>query len=549
MKHRLDPLLRPKSVAVVGASAREDSMGEWSLRNLERGGFEGAVYPVNPGYEELRGLRCYPDLSSLPETPDMVMFAVGDHRLESSLDEAIACGIPAAVMMSSLYLDNDTTPDLRSRVSGKIRSSGMLVCGANGMGFYNVRDKVWGCGFDSRLHAAAGNASLICHSGSGMCGIIDCDERVRINFAVSTGNELSVSMDEYMDFVLDLPETKVVGLFIETARNPAGFRAALQKATDKQIPVIALKVGRTEKSATLAVSHSGAMAGDDATYEALFDRYGVHRVDDMDEMATAMILFAELNPIGPGGLVTLHDSGGERQLIVDLAEDAGVPLTELQPDTVKKLEAVLPPELPAINPLDAWSRGGPDAGRLMTDCLAIMMADPGVAMGGLIHDRAPDGLIYGSYIGYMEAARERSGKPVALASSRQGTGKDDRVVEATHRGYPVLDGVVPFLEGVRGLMDYRDYLGRPAVEADIVDDGVVAAWRSRLGDSAHVDEATALAMFREFGIESSFSVVAESRDAVVAAASGLQYPLVIKTAIPGIAHKSGPGGRHAEHRQ
>ena len=542
MKHRLDPLLRPKSVAVVGASARPDSMGEWSLLNLERGGFEGAIYPINPGYDELRGLRCYPDLASLPETPDMVMFAVGDHRLETSLDDAIACGIPAAVMMSSLYLDDDTTPDLRARVKKKIDAAGMLVCGANGMGFYNVRDNVWGCGFDSRLHTAVGNASLICHSGSGMCGIIDCDERVRINFAVSTGNELSVSMDEYMDFVLDLPETKVVGLFVETSRNPEGFRAALEKATGKKIPVIALKVGRTRKSAALAVSHSGAMAGDDATYEALFDRYGVHRVDDMDEMATAMILFAELNPIGPGGLVTLHDSGGERQLIVDLAADAGVPLTELQPDTVRKLEAVLPPELPAINPLDAWSRGGPDAGQLMTDCLAIMMADPGVAMGGLIHDRAPDGFIYGSYLDYMEAAHERTGKPVALASSRQGTGKDDRVVEATHRGYPVLDGVVPFLQGVRGLMDYRDYLDRPAITAVAVDDDVVSAWRSRLRESVHVDEATALAMFRDFGIASSGAVVAESRDAIVAAASGQQYPLVLKTAMPGIAHKSDKGG-------
>ena len=542
MTHRLDPLLRPKSVAVVGASAREDSMGEWSLENLERGGFEGTIYPVNPGYETLRGLRCYPDLSSLPETPDMVMFAVGDHRLEASLDEALACGIPAAVIMSSLYLDDDTTPDLRARVQDKIDKSGMLVCGANGMGFYNVRDKVWGCGFDSRHHTAEGNVSLICHSGSGMCGIIDCDERVRINFAVSTGNELSVSMDEYMDFVLDLPETKVVGLFIETARNPDGFRAALRKATDNQIPVVALKVGRTKKSAALAVSHSGAMAGDDATYEALFDRYGVHRVEDMDEMATAMILFAELNPIGPGGLVTLHDSGGERQLIVDLAASAGVPLTELQPDTVEKLERVLPPELPAINPLDAWSRGGPDAGQLMTDCLAIMMEDPGVAMGGLIHDRAPDGFIYGSYIDYMESAHERTGKPVALASSRQGTGKDDRVVETTHRGFPVLDGVVPFLKGVRGLMDYRDYLERPAIEVGGDSAAVVRRWQDEVKTTDSFDEAMALEMFRAFGIETSRSEIVENEEQLEMAASKMEYPLVLKTAVAGIAHKSDQGG-------
>ena len=288
MKHRLDPLLRPRSVAVVGASARTDSLGEWALKNLGLGGYPGRIYPVNPNYDELQGHRCYASLADLPETPDLVIFAVGDQRIEYSLDEAIAAGVPAAVLQSTLYLDDDSDPPLRERVRAKIQASGMLVCGANGMGFYNVRDNVWTCGFDSTSHEASGNVALISHSGSGMSGIIDCDERVRINVAVSTGNELSVTMDEYLDFVLDLPETRVVGLFIETARNPGGFAAALAKAAERRIPIVALKVGRTEKSAALAVSHSGAMAGDDATYEALFDRYGVQRARDQDEFtATA----------------------------------------------------------------------------------------------------------------------------------------------------------------------------------------------------------------------------------------------------------------------
>jgi acyl-CoA synthetase (NDP forming) len=124
-------------------------------------------------------------------------------------------------------------------------------------------------------------------------------------------------MDQYLDFVLDLPETKVVGLFIETARNPDGFISALKKARDKKIPIVALKVGRTKESAKLTLSHSGAMAGDDDTYDAIFDKYGVQRVRDMDELATALILFSEFGLIGDGGLVTLHDSGGERQLLIN----------------------------------------------------------------------------------------------------------------------------------------------------------------------------------------------------------------------------------------
>ena len=155
MKHRLDPLLRPRSVAVVGASARADSLGDWALSNLRRGGFRGEIYPVNPGYEELQGIRCYAALAALPDTPDLVVFAVGDHRIETALDEAIAAGVPAAVIQSTLYIDDDATPPLRERVRKKIEAAGMLVCGANGMGFYNVRDHVWTCGFDSTSHDRA----------------------------------------------------------------------------------------------------------------------------------------------------------------------------------------------------------------------------------------------------------------------------------------------------------------------------------------------------------------------------------------------------------
>ncbi|HEX2138195.1 MAG TPA: CoA-binding protein, partial [Woeseiaceae bacterium] len=414
----------------MGASARSGSMGEWTLTNLLRGGFAGDIYPVNPRHDELQGLKCFGRLPELPQVPDLLIFAVADSRVEALLDEAIALGIPAAVLMSPLVLDEDTTPDLRERVRRKILKAGMLVCGANGMGFYNVRDAVWACGFDSRRHEPPGRISLISHSGSGMSGIIDCDERLRINFAVSTGIELGVTMDEYLDFVLDLPETRVVGLFVETARNPQGFRAALAKAFERGIPVVALKVGRTQRAARLTVSHSGAMAGDDAAYEALFDRYAVQRVRDMDELATALILFAELGRLGPGGLVTLHDSGGERQLMVDLAEEYGVPLTELQPETVAALEARLDPGLPAVNPLDAWSRGGEGAGETMSGCLSSMMQDAGAAMGAVVHDRAPEGTIYPAYVDYVRRATAESGKPAALVAARQGTGGDRLVVEA-----------------------------------------------------------------------------------------------------------------------
>ena len=529
-------------MAVVGASGRSDSLGEWSLTNLRKGGFRGPIYPVNPGYDELQGLRCYPSLGDLPEVPDMVIFGVGDTRIETALEEAIAAGIPAAVIMSTLYVDNDVEPLLRERIQKKIDAAGMIVCGANGMGFYNVRDHVWACGFDSGMHEAPGKISLITHSGSGMCGIIDCDRRLRINVAVSAGNELAVTMDEYLDFVLDLPETKVVGLFVETARNPEGFMAALAKANSKRIPVVALKVGRTEEAARLTVSHSGAMAGDDATYEALFERYGVQRVRDMDELATALIMFAELHPVPDGDLVSIHDSGGERQLMVDLAEEIGVRLTHLSEATTSAIADIIDPELPAVNPLDGWSRGGPDARQKMIGSLTLMLEDEGAAMGVAVLDRGPDGLVYDGYIDYLRKAKEASGKPVALVASRQGTGDDETAVTATHEGFPVLDGVSGFLRGAKALFDYRDFLARENDDPPQVDTANVEQWRKVLSSKQSLSEHDGLELLRAFGIPVVESRVVETMDQAIEAANAIGYPLALKTAAKGIRHKTDVGG-------
>jgi len=540
--HRLDPLLRPRSVAVVGASARHDSLGEWSLKNLLRGGYTGDIYPINPGYKELQGVRCYAGFDGVPATPELAIFGVGDRNIEAALDSALAVGIRAAVIMSPLVLDDDGAPNLKERLQKKIRDAGILVCGANGMGFYNVRDHVWACGFDSCDHQAPGNVALISHSGSGMSGLIDCDERLRINVAVSTGNELGVTMDEYLDFVLDLPETNAVGLFIETARNPQGLTAALEKAVRRKIPIVALKVGRTDEAARLTVSHSGSMAGDDAVYDALFDKFGVQRVRDMDELATTLILFAELQPVGAGGLVSLHDSGGERQLMVDLADEAGVPLTVLNDETVAEIENILDPELPAVNPLDAWSRGSPNAAEQMTRSLTAMLRDPGAALAAVVHDRAPDGKVYPAYLSYMQRAHAESGKPVVLVAARQGTGSDKAVVTSTHSGLPVLDGVPLFLRGARALFAYRDFLSRDSGDAISVDAAVAAQWCQRLGDGGQLGEVDSLRLLADFGMTTVKAIAAADEEELLSAAVDVGMPLILKTASPEVVHKSDQGG-------
>jgi len=203
--HRLEPLLRPRSVAVLGATEREGTVGRTVVENLLKGGFEGRLFAVNPRYESVCGVPCFASLSALPEPVEHVIFAVSDARIEAALDEVIAHGARAATMMSSLVLAEDRHPPLRERVLAKIRAAGLVVCGANGMGFYNFADGIWGCGFLTREHVRGGNVSYISHSGSGMCGIVDTDERIDFNLVVSTGQELAVTMDEYLDFALGAP--------------------------------------------------------------------------------------------------------------------------------------------------------------------------------------------------------------------------------------------------------------------------------------------------------------------------------------------------------
>ncbi len=544
MPHRLDPLLRPRSIAVLGASEREGTVGRSVLENLLKGGYEGGLYAVNPGRKSVLGVRCYPSLAELPEPVEHVIFAVADTRMDAALDEVIAHGARAATLMSSLVIEGDTDPPLRDRVLARIRKSGLVACGANGMGFYNFAGGVWGCGFKTRPHARGGNVAFISHSGSGMCGIVDVEERIDFNLVVSTGQELAVSMDEYLDFALEMPGTRAVGLFMETARNPAGLVRSFERARERGIPVVALKVGRTELSAKLTVSHSGAIAGEDGVYDAIFDRHGVHRVRDMDELATTLILFAQPHRLGDGGLVSIHDSGGERQLLIDVAQDRGVPLTQLSPDSAARLGALLDPGLPAVNPLDAWSTGGPDADANMQACLATLMSDPQAAIGAVVHDRIAGGGIYAPYIDYLRTGHRASGKPAVLVSNRQGTGSDPLIVEATREGFPVLDGLESFLRGVRHLFDHRDYVARRADSRDAIPPAALTRLRARLADGRRLDENDALSLLKEAGLPANAGRIVEGEAAAISAARELGFPVVLKTAKRGVDHKSELAGIH-----
>jgi acyl-CoA synthetase (NDP forming) len=541
--HRLDPLLRPRSIAVVGASARAGSPGNEVLVNLRKSGYAGPIYAVNPYRATIEDIPCFGSLADLPELPQHVIFAVNDARLEDCLDEAIALGVEAASIFSAMTIPADSAPGLAARVRNKAQAAGLLLHGGNSMGFFNFGDSVWVSGFDTRDHEHVGHVVLLSQSGAGMSGILDSEERLDFLFAASTGQELCLGVEDYLDYVLDLPETRVVGLFLETSRQPGQLVAALEKARQRQIPIVALKVGRTELAASLAVSHSGALAGNDAVFDAVFRRHGVLRVDDMAQIVATLILFAQPYSLPPGGLATMHDSGGERQLAIDLADEIGLDYPALSPGTSAQLEDILDRGLPAVNPLDAWGDGGADASRYMEACFTALMSDPGVALGAVVHDRAPGGGIYTSYLQYLRGAHSATGKPVCLVANCAGSGSDPQVIAATREGFPVLDGLREFQVAARNVLAYRDFLARQTdVAPPPTAPAMVKRWRDKLRNVESLDEVAAGELLRDFGIPIVTGTVFEGPDIPQEVTSAVRFPVVLKTAQPDIAHKSDVGG-------
>ena len=537
MTHHLDPLLRPASIAIVGASA-SDGVGRRILETLLHGQYPGALYAINPKYDDVLGVPCFPDFAALPEPVEHVVFAVSDHRIEAIFEEAVKTGVKAMTIMSMLYIDNDMQPPLKERIQARVQETGVLVCGANGMGFYNFADRVTVGGFATRPNHIAGNVALISHSGSGMAGIMDSDERINFNLTVSAGQELSVGMHDYLDFALEMPTTEVVGLFMETVREPDLMIEAFKKATRKQIPIVVIKTGKTKRSAELTVSHSGALAGSDECYNAVFSKFGIQRVNDMNELADTLIMFAQPHSLAEGNLVTIHDSGGERQLILDLAADQDVDFAELDPETILKLEEILDPGLPAVNPLDAWGRGLDDSDQIMADSLTTMLQDPNASMGAVVQDRGALSRIYPEYLEYMKQANDATGKPVFLVSNIQGTSSDNTVMESTARGLPILDGVYSFLAGVRCMHRYRDYLAHENDILEPISTEAMTKWQQIIDQGQLIGENEALEMLSDNGIAVNQSYGVDNLDEVIESAKKLGYPVVLKTAVPGISHKS-----------
>ncbi len=534
-------MLEARTVAVVGASARPGSFGSQLLGEARAGGPGVVVTPVNPRYDSINGLRCLPSLGALPAPVDLVLLGVPNGALEEQLTAAAEAGARSAVIYASGYepAAPGRTP-LTERLAAIATDAGMALCGGNGMGFWNLDHGVRALGFQENAVPPIGPVTFLSASGSAFSALLRNNRRIGFNLVVSTGQEFVTGLADYIEYALDQPTTRVVSILMEAAREPAALRAALERAATLDVPVVALKVGRSARAAELVTAHSGALAGEDGAYEALFDACDVLRVHDLDELCDTVELLSAGRRAGAGGIASIHDSGAERALVVDAADELGVRFAAISDSTAARLGALLDPGLEPVNPLDIWGTGS-DTRTLFTEALRVMADDDSVSAVALSVDlvREHDGDL--SYVQAVIDSAAATTKPVVLLSNAHSSLDAASADLVRAAGVPVLEGTMTGLRALRHLLRLRDQRSRPVVEPARPDAERVDRWRARLA-GAPLRASESMQLLADYGIRVARTESADTLSGAIAGATSIGYPVALKADGPGLAHKSDAGG-------
>jgi acyl-CoA synthetase (NDP forming) len=542
-------MLAPRSIAVVGASPRPGSFGERMATEVARSA--AAVHFVNPGYDEIAGRPCHASLDQLPEPVDLVLLGVGDASLEAELKRAAARGDRSAVIFGNAYEPVvDGVPSLRQRLASTAREAGMALCGGGCMGFVNLVAGIRAIGYVEPDPLPAGPVGLVTHSGSVFSAMLRARRGIGYTVAVSSGQELVTTTAAYLDYALSLPQTEVLALVVETMRDADALRASLAAAASRDMPVVVLPVGTSERGRSMVAAHSGAIAGGTAAWEALADAYGLHLVGDLGELLDTVELFAAgrrariaSGPlVRPAGLGAVLDSGAERALLVDVADAVGAPFAELSAGTITALSDRLDPGLVATNPLDVWGNGA-DTEELFGDVLVALAADPAVRALALAVDLVHELDGDTSYLRAVERAAATTDLPVVVLSHLPSALDPEGAQTLRAAGIPVLEGTRSSLLALRHLLDHAD---RPTPRDEssgraVRNDERRDRWRARIATGEPMSTEQAVELLADYGITSAQTRSCDQEAMLLTAAGEIGYPVVLKTD-EAVAHKTDVGG-------
>ncbi|GAB3200134.1 acetate--CoA ligase family protein [Nocardioides hungaricus] len=533
----LRPLLAPRSVAVVGASGDLTTLSGKPVRFLRESGADVAVYPVNPGREEIAGYRAYPDPASLPEAPDVGLVVVPGPAVVTAVEALARRGARAAIVVSSGFAEGGADgAAAQERLRHVAREHDMLLLGPNTLGVHDyVRGLplsfVW---YGRRPASDAGSVAVVSQSGSGMTSLCDrlLADGLPLGLGVATGNEADVSIVDVLEHLAEDDRVRVVACVFEQVRDGDRFLAVARRLREVGKPLVALKVGRTESGSSVVRSHTGALAGSYPTLRALMRQYGVLEVTDVDQVGStvAAALLGRFPATDAIAMVT--NSGGAAGMAADRADEIGVPLAELSQRTSEHVAANLPSWTagrPVHNPIDvtAMSMQRPFA---MVDIAEALVADP--AVGGVIlavpSGGGPDGVRWAER--FVELVR-RSDKPV-LAVILSGSESDRLRDELRAAGVPVLSSPAGAVEALQRLRRFATATGGTADPAP----------GEPVPLPAVLTERSTLQWLAQHGLPVVEQRLAATPEEAAAAADAIGYPVAVKVSSPDILHKTEAGG-------
>lgn len=538
MRHpHIERLLDPRSIAVIGANNKGNS-GARVIRGALAAGFSGPVWPVNPNYDEIEGLRCFPALSALPAVPDVVAVNVPTKAALDVLREAAEAGVRAMIFFSGGFTDAGT-PEGTARHEEMVAiasQTGMLIGGPNCLGILSFKRRFCASFASTPGPMKVGGISIVSQSGGLINAFMELGyaRGLGFNYVISAGNEAVINAADHLDWLADDEGTSVVVCALESVKNGPAFRAALDKATARK-PVVMLKLGRSDAGQQATLAHTGYLAGSDAVFSALCAGHGATLVENIDQALECAAMFDRLPLPNGDNAVIFSTSGGATVLATDIATKLGMSFPALTPSTNARMQEIYGSKRPFINPFDVGSYPLMAKGHNMTSTMHALIEDDSVDLFACI----------------MVVQRDLKANRMELFEQIKAVGPTCPkpfviIPEATYHwrdlppdlGAHVAASLDAGLFGLKALQDYARWrrqkrqvqpVARPAIET-----------RPRSGRLV-LTEYESKQVLAAAGMPVTREILARSMDEAVAAAAQIGYPVALKLQSPDLMHKTEAG--------
>jgi acyl-CoA synthetase (NDP forming) len=537
---RLKAALDPRSVAIIGASENPNKVGGRPVHYLDKFGFKGKIFPINPSRSEVQGYKCYKSLDDLPESPEMVVVAVAGDNAIGAVEDCAAHGVKIAVVMASGFGEVDAVAGKAKerRMVEAAHKAGMRIVGPNSQGLAN-----FGTGaiasFSTMfmdMDRAEGHVAMLSQSGALSTVPVGFlrQRGIGVRHTHATGNDADISVGELAVAVAEDPEVKLLLLYLESIPEKKYLEELAAVALDRDLPVIALKSGRSEAGRQAAQSHTGALANEDRVVDAFFEHHGIWRAPDMRGLVEATELY--LKGWKPNGrrLVAISNSGAVCVLTADAATAVGMPMAKLAPETDKKLKGILPSFATTTNPIDLTAALLSNS-RLFGDILPVIAEDPAADAFLIGVPVAGPGYDVEAFARDSAAFGQQTGKPLVIAATQRSVAD-----QFASEGLSVFPTETEAVTALHQFLAHRELMARTLARKATRAKATRAKAHPPISSAemTMLNEADSLALLAARGIPVVPHRLCRSRAEAVAAFEAISAPVVVKGCSADIAHKS-----------